>query len=232
MSPVGSAAVILNTQALYEEIGFYDKAVYNLASGYFFIEGTLLVYDEAGTLVGKYVEKATDFQPIRFNVSNLPNGVYTIVAAEHGRLEGVSFWELADEESLSTVQIRRTNEHTYWTFSLGLATQQISVVGGEVEADLTPKAAGCLFKVMINRTPSFNCHLKIWGDHMPTGIRLNPQLNEDERLAYNEDNTWGSICLMDPSSTNMTFFTIGRGEQNIAVYTYDKTVNLLHRRQR
>lgn len=223
MSPIGSASITLNTQPLYEEIGFYEKAVDNLASGYFFLENTLLVYDEAGKLVGKYVENANDFLPINFNVSDLPNGDYTVVAVEHGRQQNVAFWELVDEESLSTVQIRRTDQHTYWTFALGVVSQQITVRGGEVKADLTPKAAGCLFEVRVNRTSSFKNHLRVWGDKMPTGLYLNPQLDEDEQLAYNENDTWGSICLIDPSVTKTTFFTIGRGEQNIQVNKYDTT---------
>ena len=77
---IGSAAVTLNTQSLYEEIGFYNDAVSNLASGYFYLESTLLVYDEAGLLVGKYIENSNDFQPVSFKVSNLPNGCYTIMA--------------------------------------------------------------------------------------------------------------------------------------------------------
>ena len=223
VNPIGSASVTLNIQALYEEIGYYEKAVSSMASGYFYIESILLVYDEAGKLVGKYVENADDLQPISFNVSNLPNGNYTVVAVEHGRQQNFSFWELADEESLSTVQVRRTDDHTYWTFSLGLASQQITVRNGEVKATLTPKAAGCLVEVMVKRSPSFDSHIRMWGDHMPVGIRLNPQLDEEERLAYNESNTWGSIALIDPSVTMTTFFTIGRGEQNFEAYTYDKT---------
>ena len=223
VSPIGSASITLNTQALYEEIGYYEGAVSNLASGYFFIESTLLVYDEAGQLVGKYVENANDLQPISFNMSNLPNGYYTVVAVEHGRQQNCSFWELADEENLFTVQIRRSDEHTYWPFSLGVASQQITVRSGEVVADLTPKAAGCLFEVKINRTPSFNNHLKVWGDKMPTGLYLNPQLDEGEQLAYNENDTWGTICLIDPSVTKTAYFTIGRGQQDIQVYKYDTT---------
>ena len=219
----GSASITLNTQALYEEIGFYEKAVHNMKTGYFFLENTLLVYDEAGKLVGKYEENTNDFQPVSFDVSNLPNGYYTVVAVEHGRQEDVAFWELVDEESLSTVQIRRTDQHTYWTFAVGVASQQITVRSGEVKANLTPKAAGCLFDARINRTPSFKNHLRVWGNKMPTGLYLNPQLNEDEQLAYNENDTWGVICLIDPAVTNTTFFTIGRGKQDIDLYEYNAT---------
>ena len=221
----GSATITLNTQALYEEIGFAESAVKYLGTGYFYLENTLLVYDEAGTLVGKYVENTHDLQPVSFNVSNLPNGYYTIVAVEHGRQQNTSFWELADEENLSTVQVRRSNEHTYWTFALGVASQQITVRSGEVKANLTPKAAGCLFEVNINRTPSFSNFLRVMGSHMPKGLYLNPKLSEDEQLAYDENNTWGGICLIDPSVTSTTFFTIGRGEQDIEIHEYNATEN-------
>ena len=219
----GSASITLNTQALYEEIDYSESALNNLASGYFFIENTLLVYDETGKLVGKYVENANDLQPVSFNVCDLPNGNYTVVAVEHGRQQDTPYWELTDEENLSTVQIRRTNEHTYWTFALGLASQLISVLNGEVKATLTPKAAGSLFEVRVKRTQSFKNHLRVWGNHMPTGLYLNPQLDEDERLAYNENDTWGTICLIDPSLQKSAFFTIGRGEQKIEVSEYNAT---------
>lgn len=220
MGTTGSASVTLNTQALYEEIGFSEQAVNNLASGYFYIEGTLLVYNEQGALVGKYVEAANDFQPIHFRVGDLPNGVYTIVAAQLGRQQDFSPWEIVAEENLSTVQIRRLNEHTYWPFAVGLASQQLTVLGGEAEASLTPQSAGSIVEVMIARTESFTPWLKIWGDKMPTGLYLNPQLNADERLAYDESNTWGSICLVDRSVTKTAYFTIGRGSQHVQVETY------------
>ena len=98
----------------------------------------------------------------------------------------------------------------------------VEIKNGQAEVSLTPKAAGTLMDVDIDRDEEFNNKVNIWMDKAPTGLFLNPQLNEDERLTYKEENTWGVVISPLNEKGSTSYFILARGKQYFDADYYDE----------
>lgn len=216
------AAVTINTAELYDELGVSTEVNKALQVGSYVIDATLFVYNAQGVLVKKYQDNVNTLEPVRFDLSELADGSYTMVAYQEGRIEGADAWKMEGEENLSTVCIKPLFPYIVSLMAIGTDGKVVDIKNGQAEVSLTPKAAGSLIDITIDRDADFNNQVRIWVDKAPTGLFLNPQLSEDERLTYNEENTWGKIVSYLRDEGPMTFFTLARGKQYIAADYYDE----------
>ena len=72
-------AIMVNTAALYDELGIRSEMAQALASGDYVLTDTLLVYDASGTLVTKLGTESSNLEPLTFNIEGLTDGSYTLV---------------------------------------------------------------------------------------------------------------------------------------------------------
>ena len=63
-------------------------------------------------------------------------------------------WAVHDEELLSTVSITSPYDIYNSEFALGYATAEVTVYGGMIDVDLSPKSAGAIVEVWVDHLPS------------------------------------------------------------------------------
>ena len=216
------AAVTINTAELYNGLGISADVNKALQSEGYDIDATLLIYNAQGVLVKKYVENLKNLEPIHFDLNELADGSYTMVAYQEGRIEKADAWEMVGEESLSTVYIKQLHKCVVSLLAIGTDGKVVEIKNGQAEVSLTPKAAGTLMDVDIDRDEEFNNKVNIWMDKAPTGLFLNPQLNEDERLTYKEENTWGVVISPLNEKGSTSYFILARGKQYFDADYYDE----------
>ena len=216
------AAVTINVAELYNELGISADVNKALQVDGYSIDATLLVYNAQGVLAKKYVENVKTLEPVHFDLSGLADGSYTMVAYQEGRIKGADAWKMEGEENLSTVCIKPLYPYIISQMAIGTDGKAVEIKNGQAEVSLTPKAAGSLIDVTIDRDESFDNKVRIWVEKTPTGLFLNPQLNEDERLTYKEGDTWGTIISYLQEEGPMTFFTLARGKQYFVADYYDE----------
>lgn len=92
-------AIMVNTAALYDELGIRSEMMQTLANGEYILTDTLLVYDATGNLVMKLGTESSNLEPLTFTAEGLADGRYTIVLWQTTRTaSGDRAWQLKGEE--------------------------------------------------------------------------------------------------------------------------------------
>ena len=140
----GKASVVINTSALYEELGIVDEMNEFLADSKNYVYATVLVYDHDGKLVTTTTQKSRTLQPMSINAGEIQDGTYTMVALQSAAGDAC-VWTLTDQANLSTVKVAIADRTLLpSTVALGTTSQTISVSDGQFQATVSPKAAGCI----------------------------------------------------------------------------------------
>ena len=78
------AVVTVKTAALYEQLGITDEIKEFLADSKNYIDATVLLYDQQGSLKGKFAGQAHTLDPLEIKVSGVADGTYTLLAVQTG----------------------------------------------------------------------------------------------------------------------------------------------------
>lgn len=139
----GSAVITVNVSALYEELDIIDEITHELSLDDTYINGDVLIYDANGELVRRLMGEPRQLAPLTINANNIPNGTYTIVALQHLANKTNSPWQVVDPDQLSTVRIEQSDAFSPESQNaLGIVSGTITVSGCDIEASVTPRAAG------------------------------------------------------------------------------------------
>ncbi len=183
----GRAVITVNTVAIYEEVGLAE-AIESSQPDLMSITDTLLIYDQNGHLVNKLGTVTKSLEPQTFEVDNLPNGTYTLVAWQSGYTNDEAtadrHFVLADQEELSTVKLVQLDFINNVACANGLVSATVTVEGNTFEATVTPKLVGSFVNLKSEKA------LQEYGieqialyrmDQVTRGLYLDPARTEDDR---------------------------------------------------
>ena len=217
----GKAIVTVNVKSLYEKLEAITEITQEMADtdDPACIVGTVLIYDVNGDLIQQLTDTTRQLDPITFEVKNIPNGTYTLVACQYLGAEEEPLWELTDVEKLSTVRIDYT-EYYYpvITNAVGVVTKTVTIDGGTIEANVTPEVAGSNLTLRVDGMREIDniSRLAVYERPLVFGIYLNPALSDAERAYFIDDQWWGDLEIdyVSPGSTWTWYrtFVLSTGE--------------------
>lgn len=211
----GKAIVTVNVKSLYEKLEAITEINQEMAANEYpaCIVGTVLIYDANGDLILQLTDSTRQLDPITFEVKNIPNGTYTLVACQYLGYEEVALWELTDVEKLSTVRVDYTDiYYPVITNALGVVSKTVTIDGGTIEANVTPEVAGSNLTLRVDgmREKDDISRLVVYEIPLVFGLYLNPALSDAER-AYtpDKDQSWSDLEIdyVDPGSTSTWYRT-------------------------
>ena len=213
-------AVVVNTAALYDELGIRNEMAQALASGDYVLTDTLLVYDAAGSLVVKLGAESNKLEPLTFDVEGLADGSYTLVLWQTARsASGERVWRMSGEDQLATAILDETRSVLHYAFAAGYASSTVRTRGGKLVPTLTPMAVGNIIDMRVenlNEIPQATA-LSLWGTNIGfyTGIRLAPAMDEEGRWYTDPDSSLSSrVAQLPVGQTSGKFFTLYHGESH------------------
>ena len=178
------ATVTVKTAALYEQLGITDEINEFLADSKNYIYTTVLIYDQQGSLKGKFTGQAHTLDPLEIAVSGIADGTYTMLAVQTGA-KGEPQWTLTNEESLSEVEMTIPDDTMLPPYmSLGSATQTVTVNGGAIQAEVSAEALGAIIEAQVKGlTKDDNVNRVMLGNWIVlNGIYLGPDHVGSDRL--------------------------------------------------
>lgn len=221
-------AVVVNTAALYDELGIHSEMAQALASGDYVLTDTLLIYDASGSLVKKLGSESHNLEPLTFEAEGLADGSYTVVLWQTARsAQGERVWRLQGEEQLSTAILGETRAVLDYAFAAGYASTTVRTKGGKLVPSLTPMAIGTIVDMRVDNLDAMPdaTALSLWGTNIGyrTGIRLAPALDEEGRWYTDPDSALSSrVAQLPVGQTSGKFFTLYHGEYNAFELWADK----------
>lgn len=221
-------AIVVNTAALYDELGIRSEMAQALASGDYVLTDTLLIYDASGSLVTKLGSESSSMEPLTFNAEGLTDGSYTVVLWQTARsASGERVWQLQDEGQLTTAILNETRATLGYAFSAGYASTTVATKGGKLVPSLTPMAIGAIVDMRVDNLDAMSdaTALSLWGTNIGyhTGIRLAPALDEESRWYTDPDSSLsGRVAQLPVGKVSGKFFTLYHGEANALELWVDK----------
>jgi hypothetical protein len=178
------AVVTVKTAALYEQLGITDEIKEFLADSKNYIDATVLLYDQQGSLKGKFAGQAHTLDPLEIKVSGVADGTYTLLAVQTGA-KGEPQWSLKNEGSLSEVEMTMPDETQLPPYmSLGSATQTVTVNDGALRAEVSAEALGAIIEVQVKGLTKDDNVNRLTLDNwiVLNGIYLGPNRTGSDRL--------------------------------------------------
>lgn len=221
-------AIVVNTAALYDELGIRNEMAQALASDDYVLTDTLLIYDASGSLVRKLGSESHGLEPLTFAAEGLADGSYTVVLWQTAHsAEGERVWRLQDEGQLSTAILGETRAVLGYAFAAGYASTTVSTKGGKLLPTLTPMAVGSIVDMRVDNLDAMPdaTALSLWGTNIGyrTGIRLAPAMDEEGRWYTDPDSTLsGRVAQLPVGQTSGKFFTLYHGPSNAFQLWADK----------
>lgn len=207
-------AVVVNTAALYDELGIRNEMMQALASGDYVLTDTLLVYDASGNLVKKLGAESHNLESLTFNAEGLADGNYTLVLWQTTRsASGERVWRLTGEEQLSTAILDETRSMLSYAFAAGYASSTVATKGGKLVPTLTPMAIGSIVDMRIDNLDAMPeaTALSLWATNIGyyTGIRLAPAMDEESRWYTSPDSSLSTrVAQLPMGQASGKFFTL------------------------
>ena len=221
-------AIVVNTAALYDELGIRSEMAQALAGGDYVLTDTLLIYDASGSLVSKHGSESHGLEPLTFAAKGLADGSYTVVLWQTARsAQGERVWRLRDEGQLSTAILGETRAVLGYAFAAGYASTTVRTKGGKLVPSLTPMAIGCVVDMRVDNLDAMPeaTALSLWGTNIGyrTGVRLAPALDEEGRWYTDPDSALSSrVAQLPVGQTSGKFFTLYHGPSNAFQLWADK----------
>ena len=92
------ASIIVNTAALYDELGYRSEMSQMIANGMLTITDSILIYDNTGKLLVKQGIETTELKGLNFNLNSVPEGQYTLVLWQSAyATSGGRFWTVSGD---------------------------------------------------------------------------------------------------------------------------------------
>lgn len=213
-----SAVIKVNVGAIYDELGIADATKDVLKGDDAYLQGTLLIYDEGGNFVEEVTTTTKTLDPILLKATDLPTGTYTLVAYQFVA-DTLKVWELQDKQQLSTVKLYKSTYRTEYYRALGLASTTVTFDGGAIEAEVTPKAAGCIIDLRMTRTEEFSEQVSLSIEKHATGIFLDPAMSEADRIEYHPDVDL-SAGFLSQEESDSKFFILMEGNMESVFFLW------------
>ena len=215
-----SIIVSFNTGSLYEELGIKEDMAAELsAGGDFTVIDSLLVYDLNGALVTKLGVESNSFEEKKFELDDIPMGVYTLVLWQSAwrKSDGARAWKVREEKSLSTAQITSGGLSFGFAWAVGIASATATRGTNSSKLALTPKAIGSILDVTIDNIPddAGYTNMSMIGSKYIKGVYLDPSRQEDRWIG--EDVGGVFFRLYPEEAGKRKFFTLTHGE-DIGLY--------------
>ena len=215
-----SIIVSFNTGSLYEELGIKEDMAAELsAGGDFTVIDSLLVYDLNGALVTKLGVESNSFEEKKFELDDIPMGVYTLVLWQSAwrKSDGARAWKVREEKSLSTAQITSGGLSFGSAWAVGIASATATRGTNSSKLALTPKAIGSILDVTIDNIPddAGYTNMSMIGSKYIKGVYLDPSRQEDRWIG--EDVGGVFFRLYPEEAGKRKFFTLTHGE-DIGLY--------------
>lgn len=220
----GRALIQLNTDFLYNELKIPNSASSLLQNDDIKLVGAVLIYDEEGYLVKEMTDTIDNLAPITFDAGRLTNGTYTFVAFQH-IFDNYQLWELQDKDQLSTVKIFKDRKRVLYYRALGVVSQTVTIDGSIGLVEMTPKAAGTMIDVHVNRTENLNNDISLSIQKQGIGIYLDPALSDAERIEYAPEVNLSSTYLY-PNESYYPYFVLTEGNMNSILFHWHPEENL------
>lgn len=217
----GSAGIVVNPSTLYNELGIIDLMNQHLASGETIIFDSVLIYNEAGSLVSKLGAETHSMQRLTIKADALPDGTYTLVVWQTIRdiNDLASVWTVNDEDKLSTVNITSRHSGFGYRRSIGMASATVTVVGGQLSATLAPKPMGSIVELQVDGFTDDKgvdeIHLVSYTEELPYGFKLDPAASEDDRwitIPFKQVSPVISIAIQYLGEEPVKHFTLSHGD--------------------
>ncbi len=222
---IGEASIIIETKALYNELGITNEMSQLLANKKAVLTDTVLIYDQTGALVGKLGTESNTLQPLNIRVEALPNGTYTLVGWQsvRGYTSGQRCWTTAGEEQLSTLNISTRFQIMSPDWALGTATATVTINGETIEATVRPKAMGSVIDMQVDGDVAYQKLYLYAINEWTYGCYMDPSRSDENRWMVNTDNFYAAVIAeLRQGVTNGRFFTLCHGD-NLYTAMWDMT---------
>lgn len=148
------ASIIVNTAALYDELGYRSEMSQMIANGMLTITDSILIYDNTGKLLVKQGIETTELKGLNFNLNSVPEGQYTLVLWQSAyATSGGRFWTVSGDSLLSTLSIQKNAKAIPFSGALGYYASNITI-DKNLNMTITPKLMGTKVHFKIeNYTP-------------------------------------------------------------------------------
>ena len=223
----GKITVSFDSASLYEELGIAQGVSEKLSSGEeFVITDSVLVYDQAGTLVAKSGVESRRMGKQSLELEGLDQGSYTLVLwqTQYNQQANYAAWKLTGETSLSTVNIITEAVYFGYGWALGYASTPVTLADKDLDVTITPKAAGCITDITvdgISEHPEYT-NISLVGGGYCTGVYLDPSRPKENRWIV-DTNYSGIICGVTPEEGGQAkIFTLTHGEDIDLTFLGDK----------
>ena len=217
----GKAKASFNMATMYQDLGVEALMIEKLVPGNFVIFDSLLVYDQAGSLITKLGMEGVNLEhkEIELNPEDFPKGTYTLILWQsiYRTTDGLRAWKLQEEENLSTVRLSIPFATFDFGWALGYAASTVTLDGKAIDLDLTPKALGCVFDTTIDNIAEGEdySYVSLVGGRHYQAVNLDPSLGEDRWVAPPQSQVSGVPIRINPKTFagNGKFFTFIHGEK-------------------
>ena len=231
-----SKGIVVNTAPMYEQLGIVDEIADCFDKGDM-VCATVLLYDDRGQLVATLRDSADDLLPITIENENIPNGSYTLLVLNHRNQSEGNAWMLVDEDRLATARIE-TEFGLRASWALGIAVESIKVTDGSICTEVTPQPVGSVVELRVdNLTGEQNIVYMSLNTETPAvqGYRLNPSLDEEDRLCVGADKYTDILHLQKQLNEvvvaqSIKYFTLNCGD-NVSVNLFCRQKGLTELRQ-
>lgn len=211
----GKAVITINPAAMYEELDLVEHMPHWLEK-LMTIRDSVLIYDQAGDLVAKLGVESNTLQPLTIETDDLPNGTYTLVGWQTSHASNGQAYFISGEEKLSTVNLYTTFGGISYVWAVGSAAATVTIDGGSLEADISPKALGSILEIRVDSLTEEDGYKSVVlrgpNDQFVVGCRLAPSLTEEDRWIMEREHNWadfgGRIKL---GTTSDKFFIMSHG---------------------
>lgn len=180
----GKAVVTVKVADLYEQLGITDELNEFLADGGNYVCATVLLYDQQGSLRGKFIGQTHTLAPLEVPLSGIADGTYTLLAIQTGA-KGEPQWTLTNEGSLNDVEMTMPDGTLLPPYmSLGRATRTVTVKDGAIQAEVSAEALGAIVEAQVKGlTKDDNVNrLMLSNGIVLNGIYLGPNRTGGDRL--------------------------------------------------
>lgn len=220
----GSAVITVNVSALYEELDIIDEITHELSLDDTNINGTVFIYDANGQLVKQLSGETRQLVPLTINAKSIPNGTYTIVAIQHLAHKASSPWQVVNPDQLSTVRVEQSDAYSPEAQNaLGIVYETVTVKGGNIEAEVTPRAAGSVIDFRadgITESKGIDS-LAMYVKPLTAGLYLNTELSEADRGYSNDDSKYLRFFITNTDETPLyrRYFCLNKSKNKVFILT-------------
>lgn len=216
------ATLIINTKALYDELGIVEEIESCISTHSGIIVDSVFVYGLLGQLILRLGTETHSLSPVSFSLGDLEEGDYTVVVWQYYREEQEKErWFSLQSEELSSLCIHCVDNPMECIWSLGVATSAVTIDNSSDHFMMVPEAAGSIVDFQLNNYVKGPWDLfdqalpPVWLYGEKSVVGLYPGRNDKGRWMVFPDQQ-DALGRLEEGEHGRKFFTLLSGE-NITV---------------